>query len=89
MKKLFYLSDRLVNSILIGCILVIVFTLIVLFRISNGFLIKENEVKEINEHYENMSETECLSLQLRCYRENIGSSEEEILEKCKEINFCL
>lgn len=89
MKKLFDLNDTLVNSILIGSILVIVLNLILIFRISNGFIIKQNEVKEINEYCENMSESECFSLQLRCYRENIGSSEEEILEKCKEINFCL
>lgn len=87
MRRLFSLNDKLVNAILIGTIFLISFTLITLFKVY-GEITKQKNIK-ISEHYDEMSETECLRLQIQCYRENIGLSEEETLEKCKEINFCL
>lgn len=91
-KELFD-NDRLVASFFFACLLCLLMATVTLININhklrNERLIERTRSINITEAHEELNEAECLSAQLRCYRDSIGMTEDYVIKKCREIDFCL
>lgn len=82
-KKLFN-DDALMSAFFFICLLSLFMCTITLININQKI-----KTERLNpESYDNLNEVECLSAQVKCYRENAGLDEDETVGKCREINFC-
>jgi hypothetical protein len=82
-KKLFN-DDAFFATFFFICLLSLLVCTITLININ-----QQIKTQRLNpESYDNLNEVECLSAQVKCYRENTGLDENESVSKCREINYC-
>lgn len=84
MKKM--IDDKLINSLLISCLLLFSFMLLFLFKLLMTYHIETN--RDLLNEDQFLPREECLFIQMKCYKENGNIDEEEKIKKCKEIDFC-
>jgi hypothetical protein len=77
-------DDKLIAAFFFICLLSLLMCSMTLININNK--IKSERI--IPQNYDNVNKIDCLSSQLKCYRENTDLDEKETITKCREIDFC-